>query len=234
MPSSTRALSLQQWLHQLLLACGGQPGEDSGYRLRWARPQTGPAYIYDLNPALPLAQRFALANNLISRWQSLELPATPPLLLQIKTHTQLHPLPSGQLTLTPDAIALAAWLTWFRHSQGLSPWPVRPAPDLVLAPTSLAARLQLSPWMAIHYIQSRCHHLARLMDTKAAQPESKLPPTPLEDRGEDLKDLVPRTKAGQRVLGGIVHLVDGLVDVRVEGEGTRFKLAYNLATEVDS
>ncbi|MBU6230018.1 MAG: hypothetical protein KGQ93_10035 [Cyanobacteria bacterium REEB459] len=235
MSSMTGALSLQQWLHSLLLACGSEGGQswgqEGGYRLRWARPQARPAYIGDPCQGLSLTERLTLAQTVITRWSHLDLPSAYPFVPQLRAHTHLHLLPSGQLVLTPDAIALVAWLTWFSLSQGLTPWPALPCPHLTLPPTSLAPRLQLSAWMAVQYIQSRCHHLARLIELEVDDKPG--PPTP-EQVTDRLAQFIPQTQAGQRVLVDIVALVDHLAEPGGGDQASRFSLAYHLAEGVET
>ncbi len=238
----TSSLSLQQWFHSLL--CFPLPGwSDRGqepdqawfHRLRWARPEARPAYICDLNPTLSIEQRFSLAETVVSHWQSLDLLPANPLLCLVQAHTQLHALPAGQILLTPDAVALAAWLNWFtsidRYDQ-MKSYPAMPPTSVTPPPTALATRLHLSPWMAIHYIHSRCHSLVR----ERVNPGLNPPASILADTSYPPENSMPTTDAGQRVLQGIINLVDHLVDreVGTDGEIARFKLASDLAERVDS
>ncbi|MFZ4639551.1 MAG: hypothetical protein ACOYMP_03975 [Nodosilinea sp.] len=237
----TRFLSLQQWFHSLLsfpLPGWSDRGKEADqawfYRLRWARPQARPAYICDLNPTLSIDQRFSLAETVVSHWQSLDLLPSDPLLRLVQAHTHLHVLPAGQILLTPDAIALAAWLNWFisidRYDQ-MKSCPAMPPASVTLPPTALATRLHLSPWMAIHYIHSRCHSLSKGLVDSGLNP----PPSILADVSYRPEDSMPTTEVGQRVLQGIINLVDHLVDPEVGGDGgaARFKLASDLAERVD-
>ncbi len=212
--------------------------------LRLGRSRTTVSYIYSPPSTALDSQRHNQGQATAEAWHNSQIILADPWQGLIRAHTPAQLLPSGQLLLYPDAVALGAWLWRLATTQAAE----RPSLTHALTPTfpqnraPLAARLQLSPLALLQYTYARCHQLARrgcepvpvanLADSLGASE----PPPPLWH-----SQLAPTTEQGKSLLRALVKLVDQLA-VPLPGDRTQLEKAlsqsfgagYQLCEAVDA